>query len=226
MRLHSVFMIVACLGAMSQSVQGMSTVTSLAVSAANSEFFKRHKREFVIIAAAVVAVGVYKSFFARLDRIELLVQDIEGKIINTMNNVIHLDSTVRAEIGALLEKIKQIPNKQEMERMLLELRKILMDDQASLAQQTHQKLFDLEARLCERLTWLERAVEEKLSRIEKRIDSYQETVKAYQKDVEGYQADINQGLNKVTLKQQEIRDILASEDNAVTLKKISSQHIK
>ncbi len=190
-----------CIGLMvcSPGLQGMGTLVSLGSSVLQSEFVKKHIRDMGVIVGGAVLVVAYKTFFARLDRIEALTEEIERKINATYAGVGRLDDTFKMEIQTVLDKIILLPNKYDQEKMLLELRKILIDDLRNANNETTQKLFEFETRIYERLSSLEKTIEEKLARLEQKIDRYTQTVKVYQ-------ADVDKGLDKLALGQKEIID--------------------
>lgn len=192
----------------SVDTNGMAAVTSLGASLLKSEFVKNHARDFGVMLGGLVVVGVYKSFFSRLDRIEALVQEIEEKISNTYESLNQLDGTVKIEIQNILEKITQLPSNKDMEAMLLELRKILIGDMRQLNNQTSQRILDFEVRVSEQLARLEKSLEEKIARLEQKIDRYHDAVKAYQGDVKTYQVGVDTGLGKIVQGQKEILEVL------------------
>lgn len=196
---------------MSTDVHGMNAVLSFGRSLLTSNFVKNHTREFVVIIGAAIAVGGYKSFFARLDRIESLVQEIEGKINTASVSVAQLDGTVKASIQKLLDKIDELPRNKDMENLLLELRKILIEDLIESHNQSTQKLFDFETRVYEQLGRLEKSIEAKLARLEQKIDRYYETVK-------GYQTDVDTGLNTIVQGQKQILHNLPAQNLKQALK--------
>lgn len=183
------------------SLYAMGTLGALGTSVLKSEFVQKHVRDFGIIIGGAVVVLAYKSFFNRLDRIESLIEDIESKVNTANSNINQIDETLKWSIQNILEKIQELPRNKDMERMLLELRTILMDEMQQLNNKTSDRLRAFEASIFDRLAQLEKRIEEKLARLEQKIDNYNATIKEYQDAVD-------EGLTVIGKKQQEVLNSL------------------
>jgi hypothetical protein len=184
-----------------QPMHAMGTLSALGVSVLKSEFVKNHARDFGVVIAAVLVVTAYRSFFKRLDRIEIIVEEIKKQLGNAPDGFARIDASLKAAIESVLEKLAELPHKEALERMLLELRNTLAENLKEQSNKNAQQLADFEAKVRELLAKIEKNILEKLVQLEQIVEENTVKVEQNTKLVQAYQADFKSMLKQANLKQ-------------------------